>query len=144
MADAMEEYEKEAGCVPILHSEVWSLVVAPGTGISAFTKIITRVRVWVDVLFCRSFWEIPMPPAIPLVGGGRQLTTLMVLTLAPSSSCCIATKRWADVRSNLKLGIAFDSDAAQLVNNSICTVFKLVMAYAVLMFNPCNHSPLAL
>lgn len=25
MADAMEEYEKEAGCVPILHPEVWSL-----------------------------------------------------------------------------------------------------------------------
>lgn len=29
MADAMEEYEKEAGCVPILHPEVWSLGFTP-------------------------------------------------------------------------------------------------------------------
>lgn len=33
MADAMEEYEKEAGCVPILHAEVWSLDFA-----SSFTR----------------------------------------------------------------------------------------------------------
>lgn len=85
-----------------------------------------------------------MPPAIPLVGGGRQLTTLMVLTLAPSSSCCIATKRWADVRSNVKLGSAFDSDAVQLVNNSVSTVFKSLLGNATLMCNPHNHPLLAL
>lgn len=32
MADAMEEYEKEAGCVPILHPEVWSLHFMPSHG----------------------------------------------------------------------------------------------------------------
>lgn len=140
MADAMEEYEKEAGCVPILHSEVWSLDLAPGTSTSANTQRIKLVCVWVPVLFCRYFSETPMAPAIPLVGGGMQLTTLTVLTLAPPPSCCIATKRWADVRSNVKLGGAFGCDTGQLVNNSIRIAHSSVLWNAALMFAP----PLAL
>lgn len=41
-----------------------------------------------------------MPPAKPPVGGGRQLTMLKVLTLAPSS-CCITRRRQADVGVNV-------------------------------------------
>lgn len=61
MADAMEEYEKEAGCVPILHSEVWCLDFALCTGISTYTKRITSDCVWVAVCFSVLFRKLRCP-----------------------------------------------------------------------------------
>lgn len=71
---------------------------------------------------------------------------LRVLTLAPSS-CCIASKRWADVRVNVrvKLGGAFrGGDAAQLVNKTVSCVFGAAMEKVTLMLNPYSHTTLAL
>lgn len=80
MAEAMEEYEKEAGCVPILHPEVGSFVCTP------------RGSQWNPLGLCSPALftvacfgfpaSLPLLPAAAL-GGGIQLATLRQLALAP-------------------------------------------------------------
>lgn len=72
---------------------------------------------------------------------------LKVLTLAPSSCCCIASKRWADAHANVnvKLGGVFpDSDAVQVAITIVSYVFKCMTENEMLMLNPCSHTALAL
>lgn len=73
MADAMEEYEKEAGCVPILHPEVWHLDSAPRTDTSSRTNYVTPVRAWVAVCFLSCFVRNSDAPCTTIGGGGRQV-----------------------------------------------------------------------
>lgn len=71
---------------------------------------------------------------------------LKVLTLAPSS-CCIASKRWADVpvNVNVKLGGAFPGGVAlQLVNKIVSCAYKSVMEKVRLILNPYSITTLAL
>ncbi|TNN30096.1 hypothetical protein EYF80_059755 [Liparis tanakae] len=84
MADAMEEYEKEAGCVPILHPEVCS---PDGASPRGHTRRRTSGR---GARGLRVFESLVWRLRCPLQeqrggGGGTVLTVLTVLTLAPSS-----------------------------------------------------------
>lgn len=90
MADVMEEYEKEAGCVPILHPEVGA---ADSSSSHTHLNIPEQQHISSGVGDCttlpRLFWKLRCPLQNHRWGVSRQLTMLKLLTLAPTS-CCIA------------------------------------------------------
>lgn len=86
MAEAMEEYEKEAGCVPILHPEVrllYSMSTHKHVNVQ-LTRLSPSACGRVPVfLRCCFRGGTRMPLCFLAIGGVRQLAKLMGLTLAP-------------------------------------------------------------
>lgn len=72
MADAMEEYEKEAGCVPILHPEVCSFDFKPSyTHMNIHKTDYTRLRVGACVILLCFYGNSDAP--CKTTGGGWQV-----------------------------------------------------------------------
>lgn len=72
MADAMEEYEKEAGCVPILHPEVWSSDFTPShTHMNIHKTYYSRLRLGGCVILLCFYGNSDAP--CKTTGGGWQV-----------------------------------------------------------------------
>lgn len=103
MVDAMEEYEKEAGCVPILHPEVKPLILL-SVRTHANIRKMCRVRLHVcnssflQLVYGKS--DTPCKTIGGGGGGGSQVANNAKWLTLPPSSYCIAIKRWTAVDVN--------------------------------------------